>query len=1049
MARTFSPSEYIGSLEASIRAPESSAPAVGCALVEAGTNQLGWTASPVALDSAVVHKTGSESISGDKTFSDRVTLRGSGYGFIEATVNARVAIGNVFTSMMIGSTGAYLTSGNYLGWSNSIQGPNETMVSGISGDATNITTQSSGGLKVTTNGTTLGTIQAENIHTGGAMFNLKLGTTTNQGGYGGLEVWQNGIKMQEWGGYNNSIFGRPVHFRKSELNGGSVMASMDCNTGELSVASIVKTSTTIQENLTIGRVSQGVVINNGVSVVDQGYGYYSFSTNGGNAFRADNAGVGITASGNGIMLGSGRRMSFSPTAQWYDTSDAQFGRSATAQAGVFANSGLAVKNLAGNADAPITTSAVVTNNTSLDFTSPTASGSRWRIDHAIPGTGGRIQHQYGSSVMVDLSGRSDQLGLEFASADNAYIGLASIGSGDGTRNGFRYFTPANGGGVQLIASSGSALIDAKLRMGGTTSSFPMLKQTGATVAFRLADDSAGAPIAASTVTASNFVATATVTGIGGMVLNNSFALHGGGHFYRDSDGQVYLKGSPSGLNFLAPSGDVNLQGGDVGGHLGTYVHGGNVKIRGGNAASATSSAGNGGAVYVHGGTKINAGNDGNTILAHTGSAVRGKVLVGKSTDNDAAILQVAGGMVLTGEIGSYDLPLAGMNVSYGGTPIKINSQPWYNISVMGLSGDSRTAYGWSVGNASPTMTTALMQASAGVVEINNGTLGQYRDLVARSITASGSLGNTLIKSSGAELEFTRNSVNYIRATGASGSLNFGTGGVDGRLVIAANGTATFANIVKVNPYIELYDNTGTLSGYIGSGVSLHTSGSSASNDLALRAASRFGVSTNGSITPSFVIDATGAATFTNNGLFVAGGGTSTADGTNYFLLKGYAGVNLVRGKSTSGRSDLVLGQAGGYVIFDGAPIIGGSISTGGYQVSSVEVIPNLNAVNTGVTFVGRPIASSAADVTVQTAAAAAANGTLRLKAPDIRLVSWNGSTTQEGYRQEYNAGGLRSAIYGKTPIAQLTAPSVATDLASAITAVNTHTSSLTSFGLYA
>lgn len=55
---------------------------------------------------------------------------------------------------------------------------------------------------------------------------------------------------------------------------------------------------------------------------------------------------------------------------------------------------------------------------------------------------------------------------------------------------------------------------------------------------------------------------------------------------------------------------------------------------------------------------------------------------------------------------------------------------------------------------------------------------------------------------------------------------------------------------------------------------------------------------------------------------------------------------------------------------------------------------------------------------------------------------------QSGYREEYNAGGIRSSIFGKTPIAQLVAPAVATDLASAITAVNTHTVSLTSFGLY-
>lgn len=55
---------------------------------------------------------------------------------------------------------------------------------------------------------------------------------------------------------------------------------------------------------------------------------------------------------------------------------------------------------------------------------------------------------------------------------------------------------------------------------------------------------------------------------------------------------------------------------------------------------------------------------------------------------------------------------------------------------------------------------------------------------------------------------------------------------------------------------------------------------------------------------------------------------------------------------------------------------------------------------------------------------------------------------QSGYREEYNAGGIRSSIFGKTPIAQQVAPAVATDLASAITAVNSVVTSLQAFGLY-
>ena len=141
--------------------------------------------------------------------------------------------------------------------------------------------------------------------------------------------------------------------------------------------------------------------------------------------------------------------------------------------------------------------AINTNNAFIDFTSAT-TGTKWRIDYNIPGAGQRWQCvNSNGTIAVDLSGRADQRRLEFANTANTYIGLASIGSGDSSRNGFRYFTTGGGGGVQLIASSGTGLIDAKLRMGGVNSSFPMLKQTGTTINFCLADDSAAAPISAS------------------------------------------------------------------------------------------------------------------------------------------------------------------------------------------------------------------------------------------------------------------------------------------------------------------------------------------------------------------------------------------------------------------------------------------------------------------------------------------------------------------------------------------------------------------------
>lgn len=151
-----------------------------------------------AADSAVVHNTGNETIAGTKTFSSQIIIGSSGYGFIDSTANARVRIGQVFASLMIGTTGAYLTSGNFFGWSASIQGANETMVSGITGNGTTVTVQASSGLAVKNlAGSADAPITSGQVSTSGginftAVYPMQMQAVNSSGSVGHLEVQSGG-----------------------------------------------------------------------------------------------------------------------------------------------------------------------------------------------------------------------------------------------------------------------------------------------------------------------------------------------------------------------------------------------------------------------------------------------------------------------------------------------------------------------------------------------------------------------------------------------------------------------------------------------------------------------------------------------------------------------------------------------------------------------------------------------------------------------------------------------------------------------------------------
>lgn len=166
-------------------------------------------------------------------------------------------------------------------------------------------------------------------------------------------------------------------------------------------------------------------------------------------------------------------------------------------------------------------------------------------------------HQIGSARAASGSNRALQLG-HFNSADNfaSAISIATSGgvslSGGLTcsasgismpQNGNGYFF--SGGGFFICKSSGvfcfSDASDAsfgRLQLGGTTSSFPSIKRSAATIAFRLADDSADAAISCAAITASGAITPATLTDAAAPNSSIYYSSTQSKLVYKDSGGAV-------------------------------------------------------------------------------------------------------------------------------------------------------------------------------------------------------------------------------------------------------------------------------------------------------------------------------------------------------------------------------------------------------------------------------------------------------------------------------------------------------------------------------
>lgn len=109
MARSFG-AESLGANGFAVRGPVSAAAATGCALVETGGNQLGWTASPVALSSSLSNYLPTSG----GTITDSIVIdqtNNPGYTAIPLEIHAKYAIGiDLYTHDNAGFRAPYINS---------------------------------------------------------------------------------------------------------------------------------------------------------------------------------------------------------------------------------------------------------------------------------------------------------------------------------------------------------------------------------------------------------------------------------------------------------------------------------------------------------------------------------------------------------------------------------------------------------------------------------------------------------------------------------------------------------------------------------------------------------------------------------------------------------------------------------------------------------------------------------------------------------------------------------------------------------------------------
>ena len=193
---------------------------------------------------------------------------------------------------------------------------------------------------------------------------------------------------------------------------------------------------------------------------------------------------------------------------------------------------------------------------------------------------------------------------------------------------------------------------------------------------------------------------------------------------------------------------------------------------------------------------INEGSD--TQTKSGGLNISGNVGIGTTAPTKAK-LQVMGNLYLGGEASddtriiypSHNLYIQNEGYAHPNIHIRPGGSTSGNLySSLGLYA-SDTA-------SPPNYTEKILLATGGNSYFNGGNVGigttnpGYKLDVNGTVRFIGSVGNTQFDGTGARIQFTRNSANYINATGDSGYLSFGTGGTANQVVIRESGNVGIA-----------------------------------------------------------------------------------------------------------------------------------------------------------------------------------------------------------------------------------------------------------------
>lgn len=314
----------------------------------------------------------------------------------------------------------------------------------------------------------------------------------------------------------------------------------------------------------------------------------------------------------------------------------------------------------------------------------------------------------------------------------------------------------NGTDGKIVLYNNAATGFTALQFGGTSASEPSIKRSGAVLAFRLADDSADANITAGQITTSsniNVAAGATINWIGRSII--SPATDGTLTFYTNA-GTIGARldfATDATLKVFARDGTTPaaLQ-------AGSGVFGGTLTGAGlfstGNVQAATSNA------YSWGSRNwFTAPADGKYGFANNAATAGG--ILDLTTDGTFKLYARDGTTAAALTAKTITLSDGGANViGATSTPITIStSGANLYLSPQGLTAamtftsnggvpamQQRAAgvYGWaSTANSYDAMDIGLARNAAGIMEVNNGTAGTYRDIKVRGTLVAGSTpGNT-------------------------------------------------------------------------------------------------------------------------------------------------------------------------------------------------------------------------------------------------------------------------------------------------------------------